>query len=151
MSDALPTPPSDSAYDGYGGIEHTAETQETDETKDVEPNKELQTLTTHEQAACNEAHKQILMVGYENVTSEEQNGIVEGLLGYMNLMLDDEDEMPELVSDSDSDDDDRESEGHKMAPPFSLLVTQSSDYSEEESSSVDSTVDYAAKLASGVD
>ena len=38
-----------------------------------------------------------------------------------------------------------------MAHLSQLLVTQSSDYSEEESSSVDSTVDYAAKLASGVD
>ena len=41
VSDGLHTPPSTSAYDGHGGVDHTGETQETDETNDVEPNEEL--------------------------------------------------------------------------------------------------------------
>ena len=39
----------------------------------------------------------------------------------------------------------------QLATPSQLLVTQSSDYSEEESSSVNATAGYTAKLASGVD
>ena len=68
-------------------------------------NEELQTLTTNEQAAFNAAHRQMMVVGYENVTQQEQCGIVEALLSDMNRMVydDDDDEVCPMKPPSNSD------------------------------------------------
>ena len=68
-------------------------------------NEELQTLTTNEQTAFNAAHRQMMVVGYENVTQQEQCGIVEALLSDMNRMVydDDDDEVCPMKPPSNSD------------------------------------------------
>ena len=98
-----------SETDGYE-THHVYDRNEEVEVEDVEddtPNEELQTLTTKEQAAFNAAHQQMMMVGYENVTQQEQCDIVEALMSDMNLMMyDDESDnwIPIELEHSDSDD-----------------------------------------------
>ena len=46
------------------------------EVEDDTPNGELQTLTAKEQAAFTAAHQQMVMVGYENVTHQEQCDLI---------------------------------------------------------------------------
>ena len=111
-----------SETDGYE-THHVYDRNEEVEVEDVEddtPNEELQTLTTKEQAAFNAAHQQMMMVGYENVTQQEQCDIVEALMSDMNLMMYDDEsdnEMPGLEPGSDSDSDDEGVSGRALGDP----------------------------------
>ena len=104
-----------------------------DRNEEVEvPNEELQTLTTKKQAAFTAAHQQMMMVGYENVTHQEQCGIVEALLSDMNLMMYDEDKMPELEQFSDSDSDDGD---EVFVPSNPKSINHTRDFTEQSSAS----------------
>ena len=109
-----------SETDGYDAHHVYEDRNEEVEVEDDTPNEELQTLTTKEQAAFNAAHQQMMMVGYENVTQQEQCDIVEALMSDMNLMMYDDEsdnEMPELEPGSDSDSDDKRVSGRALGDP----------------------------------
>ena len=124
-----------SETEGYDAHHVYDDWNEEVEVEDATPNEELQTLTTNERVVFNAAHHQMMMVGYERVTHQEQCGIVEGLLSEMNLMVYDDDEMPEMehLSDSDSDDGDKVC---RMKPPSnSESINHPRDSTEQSSNS----------------
>ncbi|MAF40236.1 MAG: hypothetical protein CL859_00015, partial [Cyanobium sp. ARS6] len=99
-------------YSSDGGGAHDDVTRATHDDEhdtyvDPSPSEELQHLNHQEQAAFNEAHRQMLMIGYDKVSSSEQNDIVEGVLREIGLMMyDDDDDDDDHVNSTDKSDDD---------------------------------------------